>query len=175
MNSISPIFHELSRTSDLTWEERVLTKRSQRLLPNFSYKLWTDQSCIELIQQNWPHTSTPIESKSGIIKADLCRYAILYDFGGIYLDTDYKLVRSIGDLLQSGCLLPIEFDATPTSDMKLGNAVLASCAKHPFWKGLLEYIFVNHQEGFDESNPVEATGPMALTKFWRLNRSSFPI
>lgn len=71
---------------------------SWRLLhPNYKFILWTDQKVAGL-----PLYNRKIYDwlKSPTMKADLLRYEILYQMGGVYVDVDFYCLRSITPLLQ---------------------------------------------------------------------------
>ena len=47
-------------------------------------------------------------NKDYCFASDYCRFRILYDFGGIYIDTDVEFIRGIDDLLEKGSFLATE-------------------------------------------------------------------
>ena len=68
-----------------------------------------DTTCLQKMKQiptfaNSNHTLAWFQNKEtpGMLKSDACRLAQLYIHGGIYLDNDLELKRSIMDLIQSG-------------------------------------------------------------------------
>lgn len=182
-SSIVPrILHNTAATSDLTWEERVVLRRNKKLLRNWDHMLWTNRDIDELIKESFQdlyHKYSKI--KLGIIKSDLGRYAALYKHGGVYADTDYKFIRYPSDLLDASCTLPVEHgDAPPPhargSDEKfrLGNAILASAPGHPFWRDLMVRILErNSLDELHSRDPIETTGPIALTNFLLENKEKY--
>lgn len=80
------------------------------LFPNY-YKFIADNdtTCLQKMKQiptfaKSNHTLSWFQNKEtpGMLKSDACRLAQLYIHGGIYLDNDLELKRSIVDLIQSG-------------------------------------------------------------------------
>jgi mannosyltransferase OCH1-like enzyme len=141
----------------------------------WDYRLWIDEDRRQLMEETFPEFASRFRKiKQGIVRADIARYAFLYRDGGVYLDTDYKILRPLGEFVSTACLLPIEVGQLGDSDLKLGNAVLASSKNHPFWRDLITDIFHINDCGFDGCNPVLATGPLALTRFWLQNASRYP-
>jgi mannosyltransferase OCH1-like enzyme len=74
----------------------LFIQKIKDLHPDYEYKIWTDNdlnadnfSNIEFIN------STPIYAQ----KADIMRYEILYKYGGIYLDIDFEIFKSLEPLL----------------------------------------------------------------------------
>ncbi len=63
--------------------------------------------------------------------ADYYRLKALYDYGGIYLDTDVKVFRTFDNLLHHPMFLNFIFDCS------IGTAVIGCMPKHPLIKALL--------------------------------------
>jgi mannosyltransferase OCH1-like enzyme len=177
---ISRILHQTAATRYLTWEERALLNKARKLLPDWNYTLWTDDDIRAVMQRNFAcYIDTFLQIKRGIVVADIGRYAALYEQGGIYLDTDYKLIRAPEQYLDAACLLPIEEGiierSQETDAFKLGNAFLGSIPRHDFWKDFLAHIFTTMSiDELNNGNPVATTGPIALTDFWRRHRMQYP-
>src|ERR1700761_3884404 len=134
---ISKILHQTAAVRHLTWEERVLLRKARKVLPGWSYVLWTDDDIREAVQRNFPaHSAQFAQIRRGIVLADIGRYVGLYEQGGIYLDTDYKLIRAPDRYLDAVCILPIEEGiierSQETDAFKLGNAFLGSAPRHGF-------------------------------------------
>lgn len=169
------ILHQTGATSNLTWEERILLRRTRRLFDGWDYKHWTDDDLAELFAKEFPQWSSRYNQVTkGVVKADLGRYAILYVHGGLYIDTDYKFLRYPVGMLNARCTLPIEdgemreqLDSCSIETFRLGNACLASVRKYPFWFDLLDCIFRTWSSNdLNLGDPIETTGPLSLTKYW---------
>lgn len=74
---------------------------------------------------------------SGAFRADLIRLEVIYRFGGIYLDSDIHLLRSMNDLLN----LDIFF--TGDDGIAIGNAAFGAYPKHPLMLKVLEHAINN--------------------------------
>lgn len=167
---------KLLPANTLTWEERVLVKRTKRLLPNWSYTLWQDECVLAVVQKHLEPLFVEkfLQIEIATVKTDIARYAILFDQGGVYLDTDYKLLKAPIKYLDASCLLPIEVAATEPSDSILGTAVLASIPGYSFWRDLLIHLLSNVTiEELNHGDPVQTTGPLALTSFWRSHHGRY--
>lgn len=126
-----------------------------------------------MVEAHFPQYLSAFQSiKCGVVKADIARYMYLSAYGGFYLDTDYKVIRAIGDdLLSHHCLLPISRDSD--SVFRLGNAVIGSESGHPFWFDFIERIFASvHLSDLPESQIEKTTGPEGMTDFY-LERRAF--
>jgi mannosyltransferase OCH1-like enzyme len=166
---IPRIIHQTSR--GLTPEEVRLAQRLRTLLPHWEYRIWNDEENETLVGDQFPlYLSTFRSIKRGVVKADIARYLYMFAFGGFYFDTDYKLLHPIDDgMLSHSCVLPVSRNSG--SLFRLGNAVLGSEPKHPFWKDFVERVF-SHARLSDlaEADVEKTTGPEGLTSFY-LERS----
>ena len=64
--------------------------------PDYHYILWTDNDIREYIKQNYPEFLTIHDNyEYNIQRADMIRYFILHDFGGIYSDLDLYPIDNI--------------------------------------------------------------------------------
>jgi mannosyltransferase OCH1-like enzyme len=171
---IPKIVHQTAASSHLTWEERMLVRRTMKILHGWDYRFWTDADLSRHIEQGWPQYFAEFSTIGrGVIRSDIGRYAVLYTFGGLYLDTDYKLLNRIDRFLSADLLLPIERVPAKGSGFKLGNAILASKPQHEFWCDLIDDIFLNSHADFATGNPVALTGPWAVTNLWTRNQQQW--
>jgi len=110
-----------------------------------------------------------------IEKIDIFRYLLMYYQGGIYCDIDTTCYQKFDQVCQNeSCILGIEAYITEKKKKKMnykyrysvGNSVLISAPKHPFFYILLHNI-INNNVSLPE-NDVEyvcqQTGPGILTK-----------
>jgi len=68
----------------------------QRLHPDWTYILWTDDLVLPYLEKNYPEYVDFYKNYEYLIqRADMIRYFILYDFGGIYCDLDLYPVKNI--------------------------------------------------------------------------------
>ena len=167
-NMIPKIVHQTARTKSLPAEEARLRRRIGRLMPDWELKLWDDADNLDLIERHLPHFSARYKNiRLGVVKADIARCLYMHAYGGLYLDTDYKLLRPISEaLLRNECILPASRDADPSSPgFRIGNAVLASKPGHKFWKHFVSDIFGHAGlENIPEDQVEKVTGPEGLTE-----------
>lgn len=71
--------------------------------PSWEYKLWTDSSIVDLIRERYDETVERAyrAGRYPAMRADLGRYLVLSEFGGIYADADLKCLRSIEDVVDT--------------------------------------------------------------------------
>jgi mannosyltransferase OCH1-like enzyme len=92
----------------------------------------------------------------------------LYVFGGVYLDTDYKVLRPFEvELDGNAAVLPMSRGVMGAADFRLGNAVMASVPGLPFWREFLDELFADPRlTGLAEGHVEAVTGPLGLTEFY---------
>jgi hypothetical protein len=98
-------------------------KSWQKTCPDFEIKEWNE---LNFPVEKYPFASAMYNQKNWSLVSDFARLQILYDEGGIYLDTDMRLVQSLLPLTSSDCALA---KVTPET---LGASILASDKHHPF-------------------------------------------
>jgi len=87
--------------------------------PDWTYKLWTDEDIEDFEWTNRKHFD---RAKNPGMKADIWRYEIIHQYGGIYVDCDMECVRSIEPLHER-----LEFYASYNGNKKcLGNHMFAA-------------------------------------------------
>lgn len=83
--------------------------------------------------------------KKWSLVSDFARLQILYDHGGVYLDTDMRLVQSLLPLTSSDCALA----KSPSGEIASG--ILASDKHHPFISDCKKY----YNDTIDENTSIE--------------------
>lgn len=69
-----------------------------KFCPDYEIKLW-DESNYDVKKNQYMYEAH--QSKKWSFVSDVARLDIIYHYGGIYLDTDVELVRSLDDLLEN--------------------------------------------------------------------------
>lgn len=75
--------------------------------------------------------------------SDYARLRILYDEGGIYLDTDVEVLRSLDDIVQKGCWMAVERDKDGIDHVNLGLGFAVTPA-HPIIREAMDYYEQRH-------------------------------
>ena len=135
-------------------KSKKFIKDIKKLHPNFEYKLWTDK---DITKDNFTNYEYIKNSKSYAQKADIMRYEILYNHGGIYLDIDFEIFKNLEPLLTNELVLCSEDNF---SNFHITNAFIA-CTKHnPNLKRCVDGI-----KKIDFSAMINfATGPVYFKK-----------
>lgn len=77
----------------------------KKKLKGYTFKLWNEQT-FDIKSTKW--TSEAYKDKKYAFVADYVRLKVLYEYGGIYLDTDIELKKSFDDLLNQDAFMGFE-------------------------------------------------------------------
>lgn len=132
--------------------------RFRDLHPDWEVNLWTD-ALVETLEL----TCRPdfLAATELAMKADILRYELLYQFGGVYADVDVEPQKPFDPIVERRSNFAALEDGT-----YLGNAVLGSEALDPFFAKLL--LALPDSVTLNWARPInERTGPMFLSRVWR--------
>jgi mannosyltransferase OCH1-like enzyme len=88
-SGIPKIIHQTWKTKDIPEKWKKSQEEWQRLHPDWLYILWTDKDIRNHIKNNHPDFLELHDNyEYPIQRADMIRYFILYDYGGLYSDLD---------------------------------------------------------------------------------------
>ena len=157
-----------------TWRDHILPVPSElpdswkEINPDWDYRFWTDTDLLDFVSSFYPellelYTSYP----SPVQRADLARYLLLDQFGGIYADIDTRCVGPLDAIVnEDRIILSSEPDEHLYHVADLGlpwmlfNGVIASPQKHPFWQHVVQTMTLC-ATGVDHI--LESTGPLMLS------------
>ncbi|MCT8977270.1 glycosyltransferase [Clostridium sp. CX1] len=98
--------------------------------PSWGIKLWTDKNMIPLQNQKaFDNAFHPV------LKSDIAKLEILYNFGGVYIDCDFECLRNIEALITDRNF----FAAYESYDM-ISTAIMGCSPKNPIIKTLIDGI-----------------------------------
>lgn len=165
--AIPKIIHQTWKDHEVPAKWRGYQKKVKDLHPGWEYKLWTDEDNDEFIKTHYPNLFPIYKAyPKPVMRADVIRYAIMDQIGGLYLDLDYEMLKPFD--LSGGAILPKSRDsAFGDKDDRIGNCILASEKGHTFWKDVLKDL-TDHpfQIGEEELDVEKATGPYLLTRIF---------
>lgn len=71
----------------------------KKFFPDYEIKEWNESNFnADII----PYTKEAYESKKYAFVSDYARFWILYNYGGVYFDTDVKVIRPMDDIISKG-------------------------------------------------------------------------
>lgn len=80
----------------------------KRYLPDYEIKEWNEENFdINVI----PYTREAYTAKKYAFVSDYARFWILYNFGGVYFDTDVELIRPLDHIIEKGAFMGREAGA----------------------------------------------------------------
>lgn len=158
---IPKIIHQTAPSDELKWNSVWFECQDswKKLHPDFEYRMWTDENLDEFMKTEFPDFYENVFSKYDvkIKRIDSARYFILYKYGGIYADMDYKCQHRFFESLPNGKVSvaksKVDFDGG------FQNALMISPVGHPFWEDVFELL----EERKDENNVILATGPRIIS------------
>jgi mannosyltransferase OCH1-like enzyme len=154
---IPKIIHQIWIGNELPEQEKKLTTQiKENLDPSWQYYFWTQNDLHRL--SNFKNYKLFNETPNNGQKSDLLRYAILNEYGGIYLDTDFIPVKPFDDLLYLDFFCGISFDTVPN----VFNGLIGSSQNNPLIKDLLELD--KPLQYSDAMSLMDSTGPFFLTR-----------
>lgn len=122
--------------------------------PDWEYKLWTDDEVAQFTFENPKAFQT---AKNMGSKADILRYEILYQYGGVYIDCDFECIKPLDPLVYAH-----EFFAGIAGFDYLGNAVIGAKPQLPLFKKLSSIM--NSWTPDQLEQPWLNTGPLVFTR-----------
>jgi hypothetical protein len=109
----------------------------RKFFPDYEIKEWNESNFdVNMI----PYTAGAYVEKKYAFVSDYARFYVLYEYGGIYFDTDVEVIRPMDDILERGAYMGIEAKATPSQTWTVvaPGLGIASQAKHPIWEAIIK-------------------------------------
>lgn len=103
MSAIIPkIFWQTWYKKDVPSEIQNSIDHMKQIHSDYEYRFFTDDEMHDYIKTKFDGEiySAYCKLNVGAAKADLWRYLVMYDIGGVYLDLDSVIYKNIDDLLQ---------------------------------------------------------------------------
>jgi len=152
------------------WAEVAMSWR--RFHPGWAYHFWTDAESQPFVQANYPEFLGTFESYAyPIQRADVLRYLLLHQFGGLYVDMDIECLRPMDPLLAGKRALVVhEPEAHATEGGRpayLSNAFIAAEPGHPLLDTLLQTLTREAAVAVTHRDVLEMTGPLKFNEVFR--------
>jgi mannosyltransferase OCH1-like enzyme len=170
---IPRIIHQTYKSADLPALFQQCQLQIRRLHSDCEYRFHTDDDIDEFMKTKFPtyyDAFTNLPRK--IMQIDMVRYFWMYEYGGVYADLDYYMIKPF-DLWEKAIVLPANRE-TAEGPTCLGNCIFASEPRHPFWKTLMDTLFtIDRRTEIDptidshiDGHP-KGTGPAFVYAMWR--------
>ncbi len=109
----------------------------QKVLPEYEIIRWDDEKCKTIIDNNL-YAKQAYEAKKYAFVSDYLRLYVLYHHGGIYMDTDVRVIKNIDSFLKFSAFTSFE------NNSMIPTALMGS-AKEGIWVGKLLEFYDNHE------------------------------
>ncbi len=110
------------------------------VLPEYKFVLWNEEN-FDLSQYKFAEQA--YKNKKYAFVSDVARLYALYNYGGIYMDTDVEMLKPLDRFLNHGVFSSYE------SDNLIPTALLGAKKKHPWIKLLLSWYENNNVDKYD--------------------------
>lgn len=133
--------------SEMPIDQKEYINGWKLLHPDYEIIIWNDEMFAEYLDDSL-FVRKAIEKKKYGFLSDYFRFTILYKFGGIYIDTDVELFKSLDEFLECKMFMGFIFDSS------IGTALFGTEKNNPLmleWLNILEKDFENKQD-FTVSN-----------------------
>lgn len=159
-SSISSIIWQTNFTSLVTLPIYANFLFNRFMAPEFSYRFVSTEERGRFIEEEFSTKFAAAYKKLriGAAQADFWRVAVLYKYGGVYLDIDAHLVRSASAIVRGRNEVFLL-----TRDAEITNYFIASEPMNPKLGLVLERMVVNIEQRSSD-NIYELTGPGLFNK-----------
>jgi mannosyltransferase OCH1-like enzyme len=167
-NSIIPLkIYQTWHTKNLPPIMKNNVEKLKYLHPRFEHFLFDDNDCRDFIKNNFNIEVLNAFDRliPGAYKADLWRYCVLYQNGGIYLDIKYGSINSFRFIE----LTEKEHWVLDIDGNNIYNALIVVLPKNPILLKCINQIVLNVATRYYGNSSVDPTGPGLLSKFLKEN------
>ncbi len=119
----------------------------KKFLPEYEIKEWNEENYDV---RKIPYIAQAYDAKKYAFVSDYARFDILYQYGGLYFDTDVEVIKSLDEILKRGAFAGVE-----SAGALAAGLGLASPAATPIYKEILD--------SYKNSSFIKNNGSMDLT------------
>jgi mannosyltransferase OCH1-like enzyme len=171
---IPPLIHQTWKTSSAPLRWRHLVASVKRNHPGWTYRLWTDEEMDAHVRASHPALHPVYAAfEKNVMRADVFRYVLMHDFGGLYCDLDYEFLRPYPYREAQVVLSEERSPGHGDGFLQVANYVFASVPGHLLWRNALDDLVRNPPAVQTVDDVVTATGPGFLTRIFLANREHY--
>lgn len=119
----------------------------KKYLPDYEIKEWNEENYDV---RKIPYTAQAYDAKKYAFVSDYARFDILYQYGGLYFDTDVEVIKPLDEILKRGAFAGVERAGSLNAGLGL-----ASPAANSIYKEILD--------SYKNSSFIKDDGSMDLT------------
>lgn len=118
----------------------------KKVLPDYQIKFWNEQNFdIDSV----PYVKEAYEKKKYAFVSDYVRMYALYNFGGVYFDTDVEVLKPLDKFLDDAAFIGFE------NKTMIGTGIIGAEKSAPLFKRMLDYY--NGHSFVDENGNIDTT------------------
>jgi hypothetical protein len=150
------------KTKDLPYGIKQSIAKMMSINPGYHHHLYDDKEIAQFINEHFPGRIANAFSRLaiGAAKADLWRYCVLYHYGGVYLDIDATITKSLDD----GLIRPDDTAIITREHVEglFNQWILIFSKGHPLLKAVIDSC-VDNIELKNSNNILHLTGSTVIT------------
>lgn len=120
-------------------DQEEYVRNWKRIMPDYEVRLWKDEDFKAYLGDSLFVKECLKQNKPGFL-SDYFRFTVLYKFGGIYIDTDVEMFKSLQDFENYSMFLGYFIDN------ELGTALIGAEKGNPVIKKLLEQLLSDFEK-----------------------------
>lgn len=129
----------------------------QQHCPEYEIKEWNEDN---FDFSSCAYANEAYQAKKWAFVSDYARFWILYNYGGIYFDTDVEVIKPIDEIINAGPFFGMEAMSGQAEEAKVAPGLgLAVWARHPLYKEIIEKYnnmhFISETGILNETTVVE--------------------
>ena len=171
---IPRIIHQQWKSEAIPAASRELVESVVKNHPQWDYWFWTNKDCDCYIKTHHPELLHVWNSYEEVIsRADVMRYVLMHDFGGFYVDLDVKCFKPLDvfTYLAHSIVTHETYESAFLwhfpSQAYINPTVIASRAKHPFYRKAIEVENLEKYRKACPKLPVHCTGPYYMDNMYQ--------
>ena len=133
--------------------------------PDFEYIRWNEQEILKRgLELSCQHRIDEMQEING--KADIIRWEILYEYGGVFLDADSICIEPIDETLMS-CPCFAGWEQEQIRQGLIATGTMGFPPKHPLVKGTIDWMKANTVSvATTQQRAWQTVGPGLLTRMY---------
>ena len=148
-------------SKDLHPEVQKKVDNMRSLNPEYNHQLYTDSEIDEFVNTFYPGKISECFNRLNVsvAKVDFWRYLVLYEYGGVYLDSSIDI--SLDDFIRENDSAIITAETNPNTFVQWA---LIFDKRHPILKKVIEIVVDNIENNSYPNDVLQMTGPQAYSK-----------
>lgn len=176
MSLIPKKIYQSWKTKNLPEKMAEIVSRTKEMNPDYEYELWDDADCKKLLLDNFGQNYADAFDVliPGAFKCDFWRYAVLYLYGGVYMDMDMTPTVPFREILRDTdqFVSITDMKAAFRPSCAIYQAFIACKPKHPIMLYSLQLAFHNIvTRRYEIFENLSITGPVvvgiAMNMYWK--------